>query len=134
MLFGRGPLAASKPVLSEKDQRRDLRFKDSFRGSIDYLGSSYLCLVDDISQHGLHLLSGAAVDVGDRMSVHLQPSPDAGLSCLIEVRHVTSDGLGAKIVYIGNADAYVLSDRVEKRRSALMVADAVRRGRARDID
>lgn len=124
-------MGASVSVVS--DNRRDYRFKDSFRGRIDYLGSSYLCLVDDISQQGLQLLSGAAVDIGDRMSVHLQIAEDAQFSCLVEVRHVTSDGFGAKIVYIANVDAYVLSDRIEKRREALMVADAVRRGLAHDI-
>ena len=123
-------MGASVSVVS--DNRRDYRFKDSFRGLIDYLGSSYLCLVDDISQHGLHLLSGAAVDIGDRMTVHLQISEDARFSCLIEVRHVTADGLGARIVYIANMDAYVLSDRIEKRRETKMMADAARRGLARD--
>lgn len=110
------------------DNRHDRRYKDSFRGRIEYLGSSYLCMVDDISQSGLHLLSGAAVDVGDRMSVSFRSSQDPGFSCLIEVRHVTADGLGAEIVYISNADAYVLSNRIEQRREAFMVADAARRG------
>lgn len=123
-------MSVSRSLLSDANQRQDPRFKDSFRGSIEYLGSSYLCLVDDISQRGLHLLSGAAVDIGDRMNVRLQISQDAQFSCLIEVRHVTGDGLGAEILYISNADAYVLSDRVEKRRLALVVPDAVRRGLA----
>lgn len=126
-------MGASKPVSSDKGARRGHRFKDSFRGRIEYLGSSYLCLAVDISQRGLHLLSGAAVDVGDRMNIDLHISQDARFSCLIEVRHVTSDGLGAEIVYIGNADACVLSARIEEHRSALIVADAVQRGFARDI-
>lgn len=125
-------MGASRPV-SSGGARRDHRFKDSFRGSIEYLGSSYLCLAVDISQRGLHLLSGAAVDVGDRINVNLPISQDARFSCLIEVRHVTSDGLGAEIVYIGNADACVLSARIEEHHSALTVADAVRRGLTRDI-
>ena len=125
-------MGASKSALSDKGQRRDHRFKDSFRGSIKYLGSSYLCLVDDISQRGLHLLSGAAVDIGDRMSVDLQIAEDARFSCLIEVRHITADGLGAEIVYIGNADAYMLSGRIEKHHSDLMVTDAVARGLSRN--
>lgn len=126
-------MGASRPVSSDKGARRDHRFKDSFRGSIEYLGSSYLCLAVDISQRGLHLLSGAAVDVGDRMNIDLQISEDARFSCRIEVRHVTSDGLGAEIVYIGNADACVLSARIEEHHSAITVADAVRRGLTRDI-
>lgn len=119
-----------QPRASDKGQRREHRYKDTSRGSIEYLGASYLCMVHDISQQGLHLLSGAAVDVGDRMSVELQLSDDARLSCLIEVRHVTPDGLGAKIIYIGHDDAYVLSERIDKLHSDFLVSDAVQRGRA----
>lgn len=116
--------------LPDKGQRRELRYKDTFRGNIDYLGASYLCMVHDISQQGLHLLSGAAVDVGDRVSVALQISEDARFSCLMEVRHVTPDGLGAKIIYIGHEDAYVLSERIDKLHSDFILFDAVQRGRA----
>ncbi|MGQ0749387.1 MAG: PilZ domain-containing protein [Betaproteobacteria bacterium] len=114
--------------LSNRGQRREQRYKDTFRGNIDYLGASYLCMVHDISQQGFHLLSGAAVDIGDRMSVKLQLSEEARFSCLIEVRHVTADGLGAKIIYIGHEDAYVLSERLDKLHSDFVVADAVQRG------
>jgi hypothetical protein len=49
-------------------------------------------------------------------------------ACLIEVRHVTPDGLGARIIYIGHEDAYALSARIDKLRSNTAVAEAVRRG------
>jgi hypothetical protein len=115
---------------SNRGQRREHRYKDTFRGNIDYLSATYLCMVHDISQQGLHLLSGAAVDVGDRMSVVLQLSEEAQFSCLIEVRHITPDGLGARIIYIGHEDAYVLSERLDKLNSDFAVSDAVQRGRA----
>jgi hypothetical protein len=119
-----------QPGMSAKGQRREQRYEDTFRGRIEYLGASYLCMVHDISQEGLHLLSGAAVEIGDRMSVELQPSEEARFSCLIEVRHVTPDGLGARIIYIGHDDAYILSGRIDKLQSDFVLSDAVRRGRA----
>lgn len=118
------PLSGS----SDKGQRREPRYRDTFRGSVEYHESTYLCMVHDLSQEGVHLLCGAAVDVGDRMNLRLQLAEDAGFACLIEVRHVTPDGLGARIIYIGHEDAYVLSDRIDKLRSDTAVADAVRRG------
>lgn len=111
---GEAALNVQRQVLSGKGARRDHRFKDSFRGNIEYLGAFYLCLADDISQRGVHLISGAAVDVGDRVIVHLSLSPEVKLSCVIEVRHVNRDGLGAEIVYISHDDAYVLSGRIEE--------------------
>jgi hypothetical protein len=125
---------SKKTPLADKGKRRDHRFEDSIRGSLKYRGSSYLCLVADLSQRGLHLLSGAAVDVGDRLSVDLHISEDTRLSCVIVARHVTSDGLGAEIEYIPDTAANVLSGRIEKHEATLMVADAVRRGLAREID
>ena len=122
---------APDPVSRSTDQRRDKRYKDSIKGSIDYLGASYLCLVDDISQEGLYLLSGVAADIGDQINVHIQISEEATISCLAEVRHVTSDGLGARIRYISNADAYVFTDRIQNRLDDDLLADAVRRGRLR---
>jgi hypothetical protein len=111
-------------VLSGKSARRYHRFKDFFRGRIEYQGSSYLCLVENISQRGLRLLSVAPVDVGDRMSVDLHISQDARCSCVIEIRHVTSDGLRAEIVDIADADAGVLSGRIEGHYSAVRLAKA----------
>jgi hypothetical protein len=123
-------LGISKAPLADKGKRREHRFQDSIRGSIQYRGSSYLCLVADLSQRGLHLLSGAAVDVGDRLSVDLHISEDVQFSCVIVAKHVTSDGLGGEIEYIGDTAANVLSGRIEKHESTLRAADAVRRGLA----
>jgi hypothetical protein len=109
--------------------RRYHRFKDSFTGSIQYLGSSHPCLVEEISQRGLYLLSGAAVNIGDRMSVDLRISQDARFSCVIEIRQVTSDGLGAEIVDIADADVGVLSGRIEEHYSAVRLAKAARAGK-----
>jgi hypothetical protein len=104
--------------------RRHYRFKDSFRGSIEYLGSSYPCLIEDISQRGLYLVSGPAVNIGDRMSVDFHISQDVRLRCVIEIRQVTSDGLGAEIVDIADADAGVLSGRLEEHCRAVRLAKA----------
>jgi hypothetical protein len=100
------------------------RFKDSLRGSIEHLGLSYLCLVEDISQRGLRLWSAAPVAVGDRVSVDLQISQDARLSCVIEIRQVTSDGLRVEIVDIAAADAVVLIGRIAEHYQAVREAKA----------
>ena len=110
--------------MSGKSTRQYHRFKDFFRGRIEYLGSSYLCLVEDIGRRGLRMLSDAPVDVGDRMRVDLHVSPDARFSCVIEIRQVTRDGLRAEIVDIADADAGVLSGRIEEHYSAVRLAKA----------
>lgn len=102
-------------VLSSKGGRRYSRFKASLKGCIEYSGSSFLCLVEDVNERGFQLLSIAAPEVGDQMRFTLQVSHDAQLSCLIEVRHVASDGfLGARIIAIDAADASVLRRLVDE--------------------
>lgn len=95
------------------------RFKDSLGGSIahlgEHLGSRYPCLVEDISQRGLYLVTSAPAKIGDRMNIDLHVSEDARrFSCIIEIRQVTSDGLGAEVVDIADADAAVLGGRIEQ--------------------
>ena len=111
-------------MLFGKSARRYHRFKDSFGGRIEYLGSSYPCLVQDISPRGLYLVSGAPVNTGDRMRVDLHISQDARFSCVIEIRQVTSDGLSAEIVDIADADAGVLNGRIHEHYSAVRLAKA----------
>lgn len=108
--------------MSEKSARRSFRFKDSFRGSIQYRGSSYPCLVEDISQRGLRLLCDAPVNVGDRLNAALHISPDTGFSCVIEVRQITGNRLRGEIIDIAEADAGVLNDRIEGHYSAVRQA------------
>ena len=106
------------------------RFKDSLRGSIEHLGLSYPCLVEDISQRGLYLVTNAPVKIGDRMSIVLYISKAAGFHCVIEIRQVTPDGLGAEVVDIADADAAVLSGRIEIHYLAVRQAKAASAAKA----
>jgi hypothetical protein len=91
---------------------------------MEYPSSSYLCLVEEVSERGLRLLPGTAVNMGERMRVDLHISQDARLSCVIEIRQVTRDGLGAEIVDIAQADADVLRGRIEEHYLAVRRAKA----------
>jgi len=101
---------------SGKGVRRYTRFKASLKGSLEYSGSSYLCLVEDMNERGFQLLSIAAPKVGDQMRFTLHETEDTQFSCLIEVRHVADDGfLGARIVDIEAADACALRRLIDER-------------------
>ena len=131
-MIGFRPLATSEiQVLSGRPTRRYYRFKDCFTGSIEHLGSSYPCEVEEISQRGLYLLADIAANVGDRMSVDLHISREARFSCVIEIRQVTSDGVRAEIVEIAESDGEVLSGRIEQHCSAVRAAKAERARLAR---
>lgn len=99
-----------------KGVRRYSRFKASLKGRLEYSGSSYLCLVEDMNERGFQLLSIATPEVGEQMRFTLPVSQDIQLSCLIEVRHVASDGfLGARIIDMDATDAATLRRLIEER-------------------
>ncbi|MGQ0749318.1 MAG: PilZ domain-containing protein [Betaproteobacteria bacterium] len=101
---------------SGKGVRRYTRFKASLKGCLEYSGSSYLCLVEDMNERGFQLLSIASPKVGDQMRFTLHVTQDTQLSCLIEVRHVADDGfLGVRIVAIDSADASALRYLIDER-------------------
>ena len=111
-------IGTSRPVLSDKGVRRHHRFKASIRGTIEYLGVYYHCLVEDISEQGLQVLTRAAIGIGERINVYLRVSDAARIACAVEARHVNGDGLGAEIVLIGQASSRVLTQFIEERYSA----------------
>ena len=104
--------------------RRYYRFKESLTGNIEFRGSSYRCVVEDISPRGLRLWSAAPVAVGERMGIELQLPHDARFSCFIEIRQITNDDLRAEIVEISDANAAALSGRIEEHCSAVRRAKA----------
>jgi hypothetical protein len=93
---------------------------------MEYKGSSYFCLVEEISERGLRLLSGAAVKISDRARIDLHISQGARLSCVIEIRQFIGDSLGAEIVDIAQADADVLRGKIAEHHSAVRWAKAAR--------
>ena len=96
-------------------QRRKQRIRKSIRGAIRYQGASYSCLLDDLSAHGMALVTGADVGVGERVIVDLHVPGDRRLICVVEVRHVHSDGIGGRIVDISKSHSVRLGEIVEKR-------------------
>jgi hypothetical protein len=95
-------------------QRGHQRIRKSVRGSIQYQGALYPCLLEDLSACGMALLTGADVGVGERVIVDLHASAQQRLICVVEVRHVHNDGIGGEIVDISQSHSMRLAEIVRE--------------------
>ena len=94
-------------------KRQHGRFRASIRGSVQYLGATYPCVVENVSEHGLFLRSSAVVGVGGEVNLDLLISQSTHLTCVAEVRHVTNDGVGGQIVSIPDSGSKALGQLIE---------------------
>lgn len=93
-------MADAQGQLKASNLRRDTRLRETLRGRVAYQDQHFPCLLEDFSEHGMHLLSAAKVSVGERVAVDLHICEDQHLPCVLDVRHVNRDGFGGKIVAI----------------------------------
>ena len=81
--------------------RAQARVAVTRRGSLS-AGDTYWipCMVMDMSDGGLMLICNKKVPVGQRLQFRCELFPQRNLECRIEVKHVSEEGMGAKIVEI----------------------------------
>ena len=69
-------------------------------GSVNTEGAWFPCVVQDMSDGGFLILCGKELTVGQALEFRCQLFPEKTLNCKIEVRHVSSSGMGTKIIDI----------------------------------
>ena len=83
-----------------KDLRVETRLAVTKRGSLRSEGSWSPCLIMDMSETGILLMSNREFPVGKIIDFKCELFPDQHLECKLEVRHVKDTEVGAKIVEI----------------------------------
>jgi hypothetical protein len=80
-----------------RELRAEARVAVSRRGALSSGGDWFPCLVLDMSDSGMLLVSSRDVVVGQLLDFRCELYPGKALQCTIEVRHATEAGVGAKI-------------------------------------
>ena len=75
------------------------------------------CMVQDMSDSGFLILCGKEVPVGQVLDFRCQLFPERTLNCRIEVRHVSTKGMGTKVVEIDNRGASLVKLYLEEQYS-----------------
>jgi hypothetical protein len=86
--------------MRDKELRAELRIEVSRRGAVSNGDERFACMVMDMSDSGMLLMSTRDFDVGQTLDFKCELFPDQPLQCKIQVMHVGTGGVGAKIIEI----------------------------------
>lgn len=87
------------------DLRAEARITVRQRGSLKAEIDWFPCLIHDMSGSGFLLICSRRVEVGQTLDFRCELFPGKRLECRVEVRHVSDEGVGAKIIDIDDRGA-----------------------------
>ena len=100
--------------MAKAEARAEPRLAHSRKGTLTLGGISSACLVQDVSTKGFLIMSSKPFKVGDVLDLRCELFPAQMLECKIEVRHITDDCLGTRIVEITEAAARLCRQFIEE--------------------
>lgn len=83
-----------------KDLRAEVRIPVSQRGTLNTGDAWFPCLIVDMSDNGILIMSNRELPVGQVLEYRCELFPGRFLECKLEVVHVDDTGLGTKIIEI----------------------------------
>ena len=94
---------------------RDIRFAHSMRGELNYGGTRFPCLIQEISVSGLSIICARDIAVGQELHVMFDLTPGHFYQCKIRVEHVDNGCFGASITHTEANDSKAFQVFVNKR-------------------
>lgn len=99
-------------------KRKSSRVEVGRKGRLQRGGLTASCTVLDVSESGVRLESRLYAKNGDVLQLTMELEPGRSITCELEVVHVRSPKLGAKIVAINQEDreqlSHALDDQVQR--------------------
>jgi hypothetical protein len=86
--------------MTSENLRAEPRVLIRHRGTLKSGDNSYPCLVEDMSQNGVLVMSSREFPVGEILEFRCELFPGKILDCKVEVRHVSDEAVGLKIIEI----------------------------------
>jgi len=93
-----------------RELRAEARIPVREKGSLSAKSSGaedawFPCVVQDMSDSGFLILCGKELSVGQVLEFRCELFPEKTLTCKIEVRHISSSGMGTKVTEIDKRGA-----------------------------
>ena len=101
-------------AVKKSDTRTEPRLAHARKGTLTKEGQSSACLVQDVSTKGFLIMATKPYTVGDVLELKSELIKGQFLECKIEVRHITDDCLGTRIVEISDANARLCRQFIEE--------------------
>ena len=100
--------------MAKAEARTEPRLAHSRKGTLTLGGTSSACLVQDVSTKGFLIMATKSFNVGDVLELRSELFPGKTLECKIEVRHITDECLGTRIVEISESSARLCQQLIEE--------------------
>ncbi|HSF20990.1 MAG TPA: PilZ domain-containing protein [Burkholderiales bacterium] len=115
-------MAAMKGRELRAEARIPVKEKASLRGGVLVAAATaedgwFPCVVQDMSDTGFLILCSKEVSVGQILEFRCQLFPEKTLNCKIQVRHVSSNGMGTKVVEIDSRGSRLVELYLEEQYS-----------------
>lgn len=115
-------MAAMKGRELRAEARIPVKEKASLRGGVLVAAATaedgwFPCVVQDMSDTGFLILCSKEVAVGQILEFRCQLFPEKTLNCKIQVRHVSSNGMGTKVVEIDSRGSRLVELYLEEQYS-----------------
>jgi len=100
--------------MTKSELRAVLRVPITQRGNLGVTSAWFPCLIRDFSSKGFLIKSATKFHVGDILELKSELYPERFLHCKIEVRHITDECLGTKIVEVTEEGSELCSQFIDE--------------------
>ena len=101
--------------MNTDELRAEARVPVAQRGKLSAGNDWFACMVLDMSNSGLLLVSNKHLEIGQILEFRCELYPDRDLDCMIEVMHSNDDSAGAMITEIGEKAKSLLEMYLEEK-------------------
>ncbi len=91
--------------MRNSELRAELRIAVTKRGALSAGGERFPCVIQDMSDNGFLIMCTRPLIVGQTLQLRCELFPEQVLECMIEVVHMSEDGIGTKIVEVDDKSA-----------------------------
>ena len=96
------------------ERRAESRVPITHRGTLGAHSARFPCLIQDMSSKGFLIMCNEKVQVGDILELRSELAPQRFLQCNLEVRHISDDCLGTRIVEMSEAGSMLCRQFIDE--------------------
>ncbi len=105
--------------MNAQELRAEVRVPVMHRGNLSAGNDWFQCMVMDMSNSGLLLVSNRLLEIGQTFDFRCELAPGKTFNCRSEVMHSDDDSAGAMITEIGEPATKLLRAYLEKKLSSM---------------
>ena len=103
--------------MQEPEKRSEPRIAVTYNGTLTLNGVSVPCTVQNMCSRGFLIRHSKELPVGQSLHLKCDLYPTRSVECTVQVRHVNSQTLGARVTEMSEADRRICLQFLEEHRA-----------------